>query len=157
MTLILCNCLLDSWIPSKILSMICCNLGSWCQADFSYIFFSKIVFVFLVYPGFHQARPQWWHLDKISLRIALLIYFFVNRYLLWFFNINFIKKRFLTSWCFRTFHTDPELKQNRLPQHFSTNLTYANLWHFSTGGHETFYFVKANPEYPDFLFHILLI
>ena len=28
---------------------------------------------------------------------------------------------------------------------------------FSTSGHETFYFVKANPEYPDFLFHILLI
>ena len=154
MTLILCNCLLDSWIPSKILSMICCNLGSWCQADFSYIFFSKIVFVFLVYPGFHQARPQWWHLDKISLRIALLIYFFVNRYLLWFFNINFIKKRFLTSWCFRTSHTDPELKQNWLKQNW---LPYANLWHFATGGHETFYLVKINPEYPDLLFHILLI
>ena len=28
---------------------------------------------------------------------------------------------------------------------------------FSTGGQETFYFVRANPEYPDFLFHILLI
>ena len=85
-------------------------------------------------------------------RRRLLLLFFVNGKLLWSFNINFIKKRFLALWCFRTLHTDPELKQNRLPQHFSTNLTYANLWHFSTGGHETFYFVKANPKYPDFLF-----
>ena len=28
---------------------------------------------------------------------------------------------------------------------------------FATGGHETVYFVKTNLEYPDFLFHILLI
>ena len=40
---------------------------------------------------------------------------------------------------------------------FFTNLTYANLWPFATGGHETVYFVKTNLEYPDFLFHILLI
>ena len=86
-----------------------------------------------------------------------LLLFFCERNYIWSFNINFIKKRFLALCCFQTLNTDPKLKQNRPPQHFSTNLTCANLWHFSTGGHETFYFVKANPEYPDFLFHILLI
>ena len=61
------------------------------------------------------------------------------------------KGAFILSTTFRMYHV-PKLQRKIRRHHFSTNLT-----HFATGGHETFYFVKANPEYPDFLFHILLI
>ena len=48
-------------------------------------------------------------------------------------------------------------KTARPAQHFSPNLSYANLRNFATADYETFYFVKANREYPNFLYHILLI
>ena len=66
------------------------------------------------------------------------------------------KGAFVLSPTFRIYHV-PKLQRKIRRHHFSTDLTYANLWHFATSGHETFYFVKANPENPDFLFHILLI
>ena len=122
-------------------------------------------YIWMLIQGSQEKKRQTWDIVYIIirrlyitlLRGRLLFLFFVNGQLLWYFNINFIKKRFIASWCFRTLHTDPELKQNRLPQHFFPNLTYANLWHFATGRDETVYFVKTNLEYPDFLFHILLI
>ena len=77
---------------------------------------------------------------------------FQNLYLI----LTSFKGAFILSPTFRIYHV-PKLKRKIRRHHSSINLTYANLRHFSTGGHETFYFVNANPEYPDFLFHILLI
>ena len=66
------------------------------------------------------------------------------------------KGAFILSPTFQIYHV-PKLQRKIRRHHFSANLAYANLRHFSTGGHKTFYFVKTNPEYPDFLLHILLI
>ena len=120
--------------------------------------------------GIPEANLQWygWVLNmgkpemfgalrNISSRSLFKFFCFVNGKLLWFYNINLIKKTIFLL-CDVSEHYIVTLNWNIT----SWRNIYLQIWVkpifdiWPRVSHKTIYIVKANPKYLDFLFHTLL-